>query len=280
MIRNSIRSIAHAVVVGTAFFCLAAHADVNDSGVKTKWSYIGNTAPERWGRLSPSFATCSSGKVQSPINIPKKVRTVPTALMLRYTATTANIINDGTTDLLIKSTHTIIDDGHGIQVNYHDREYPENVTFNNKDYRLVQFHLHTPGETEWHNQTFPLEIHFVHQNDDGGALVIGVFVKGGEPKKTLQQMIEQLPQDKGIEHPLKGQINPTDLVPTKLDYYSFMGSLTTPPCSEGLQWVVLANPITASPAQIAQLRKANGGVNARPVQPLNNRVVNFSEAAK
>jgi carbonic anhydrase len=103
-------------------------------------------------------------------------------------------------------------------------------------------------------------------------------VQGGdEENKTLQKILAHVPEDKGVEHPLNAKINPADFLPEKLDYYSFMGSLTTPPCSEGLQWIVLANPVTVSPPQIVNTKQANGGVNARPVQALNKREVYFSE---
>jgi len=281
MIRKSIQYISCAILAGASLLSLGAYADINDSGVKVKWGYIGNLGPERWGQLDPGFAACSKGKSQSPVNIPKKVKALPGALAIKYLPASVGIVEDGATDLLLNGTHTIIDDGHGLQINFHDKQNQETITVNGKDYHLVQFHIHTPSETEWHNQTFPMEIHFVHQSDDGTAAVIGVFVNGGEANKTLQKIIANVPKDKGIDHPLENdQINPGDLLPAQQDYYSFMGSLTTPPCTEGLQWIVMAKPITASPAQIVKLRQANGGVNARPVQPLNKRVVSFSAETK
>jgi len=281
MLQKSVRFITCALAVGLSVFALNAVADLNDSGVKIKWGYIGNIGPERWGQLDPSFAACSKGKTQSPINIPKKVKSADTALTINYHPEAASIIKDGSTELMIGTAQTIYNDGHGLQVNFTDTQNPETIHFSGKSYHLVQFHVHTPGETQWHNETFPMEVHLVHQSDDGGVAVVAVFVTGGEPNRALETMLNKAPREKGTERKLTSNtINPGSLLPAKLEYYNFMGSLTTPPCSEGLHWIVLANPITASPAQIVRFKQANNGVNARPVQPLYSRIVNFVDTAK
>src|SRR5579885_685780 len=266
----------HACILGPCFFMHAAYADVNESGIKTSWGYKGNNGPERWGQLAPAFIQCAKGKAQSPISIVKKVNKIPGSLVINYQSSPVSIKYDGNTSLMIGSTQTIINDGHSMQINFSHGQANENIKLNGVEYRLVQFHLHSPSENELRGQNFPLEIHFVHQGSDGKVAVIGVFVKGGAANPVLENMIKQFPNDKGVEHPVQGSINPADLLPVKRDYYSFMGSLSTPPCTEGLQWIVMSDTITASQSQILLFRKAMGGSNARPVQPLNKRVINYS----
>lgn len=253
-------------------------AQVNDSSVKIKWAYKGNIGPERWAQLSPDFALCATGKLQSPVNIMRKVKIADHKLAINYQPAPLIIIDDGTTPLTIGTKQTIIDDGHGIQINFHgDNAAKETIDYAGSTYHLVQFHFHSPSENELHGRAYPLEIHFVHQGDDGKLVVIGVFVQGGNANPVLQQIINNLPKDSGQEHEIANtNINPIDLLPMKKNYYSFMGSLTTPPCIEGVQWILMDDAITASPAQILQIRKAAGGANARPVQPLNHRTINFS----
>ena len=254
-----------------------AFADMDNSAVTVKWGYKGNISPAFWGRLDPKFSLCATGKSQSPINIPKKVKKAPNALTIHYNPSVLHIVDDGLTDLIIGKMHELVLDGHGVQLNFSALGNREAITLQGKTYHLVQFHFHTPSETQWHNQAYPLEIHFVHQSDAGEVVVIAVLAKGGNENATLKKIIAHLPQEIGKEVTIPSEhINPEDLLPVHRSYYHFMGSLTTPPCTEGLHWVVMAESITVSPAQIVALKKVVGGVNARPVQPLNGRVVSYS----
>ena len=257
-----------------AIFSINVNAATNKTGATVDWGYVGNKGPALWAQLNPDFKLCASGKHQSPINIPRKVRRADNALAIHYHPATVYIVEDGLTELQLGSQQTIIRDGHGIQINFQKNTVPEMATYAGNDYRLVQFHFHTPGETEWRKQSYPAEIHFVHQGKNGKALVIAVLVKAGAPSREMQNIIDHLPADHGQEHKME-PINPVSLLPeNKHRYYSFAGSLTTPPCTEeGMQWVVMADTITASSAQIMLLRQAIGGPNARPVQPLNKRRV-------
>lgn len=267
-------------MISVCFVSVTVHADTNDSSLKVTWGYKGNIGPERWGQLDPGFVTCLKGKAQSPIDITKKVINAENSLKLNYSSAPLDIVNDGTTELQIDAQQTIIHDGHSVQVNF-SPDSNETIIFGGNNYRLREFHIHTPSENEWHGRSFPLEIHFVHQGDQGKLLVIGVFAKGGDENTELQKVVTNLPNDKGQDHIIPGAaIMPLALMPVKQDYYSYAGSLTTPPCTEGVQWIVMANPITLSPAQIAILKRAIGGVNARPVQPLNKRVISYSLQTK
>ncbi|VVC76651.1 Carbonic anhydrase [Aquicella siphonis] len=265
-------------MAGLCFAAFEARADMNDSSVKVKWGYIGNNGPVRWGQLNPAFALCSKGQSQSPINIDKKFKKMDSDLEIHYQPAMMRIVDDGITQLLIKSTQTVINDGHGIQLNFPRNGARETIRFGGVDYHLEQFHMHSPSENTLNGQAFPMEIHFVHQGDDGKVAVIGVFVKAGKANPVLQNLIDHFPSDEGIEHSLQGvQINPVDLLPERRAFFYFSGSLTTPPCTEGLQWIVMPEPITASSAQILLFRNAAGGENARPVQPRHKRKIFYSE---
>jgi len=253
----------------------SAFAATNDAGAKVAWSYKGSTGPEFWGRLSPDFLLCGKGKSQSPINITKNDLEKANSLSLHYQSAPLFLMEDGLTTLTLGSTQTIINDGHTLQVNFHGDE--ESISYAGNTYHLVQFHFHSPSENEINGEAAPLEIHFVHQGANGSVAVIGVLVKGGESNPALQAIINHLPAADGKEYAIKNEtINPIDFFPLDHDYYSFMGSLTTPPCTEGLQWLVMASTITATPAQIATIRHAINGPNTRAVQPLNGRLITYS----
>ncbi|EKD72007.1 MAG: Carbonic anhydrase [uncultured bacterium] len=270
--------------IGCLMFCLLTmntYATTNDTAIKINWGYKGHISPAHWGALNPSFALCANGKMQSPINISKKVKKQNDQLMIQYQTMLPYILDNGATKLTLGNEQIVVNTGHGIQINYHGDDEKESIIFADRKYHLVQFHFHTPSENEWHGRAFPLEIHFVNQSDDGKIAVIGVFARAGGTNEIIENIIQHLPTEEKKEIAiLDHQINPAQLLPIDKDYYHFIGSLTTPPCTEGVQWIVMQDTITASPAQILQLRQATGGVNARPVQPLNRRKIFFSEGTK
>ena len=248
-------------------------AQENTAGATVNWGYKGNQDPARWAVLDPAFAECAKGKQQSPINIKtQKLSAAENTLLINYTPSQGSLGIDLTTDLSVGNQHLEIKDGHGVQVNNHSPK--ETVTFNNEVYRLVQFHFHTPSENAINNVSYPAEIHFVHQSEHGNVLVLAVFVAGGQTNQGIENITNQL---KAGMNPTPLNFVPADLLPPTRSYYHFMGSLTTPPCTEGLQWVVFKTPISATPAEIVWLRKANGGANARPIQATNNRVVSLNQ---
>jgi carbonic anhydrase len=146
------------------------------------------------------------------------------------------------------------------------------MTSHGKDYTLLQIHFHTPSEHVTNGKPAPMEAHFVHKAADGALAVLGVFYVEGAENTALKAVFDNLPGDP-MEAAIKGvHINPADILPANSGFYRYMGSLTTPPCSEGVNWFVLKKPTTASKEQIAAMAKAIGH-NARPVQPLNNRLL-------
>lgn len=250
----SLKNTCLAIIFGNAiaFQVFAAANDV------ATWSYSGDTGPNNWGQLSPAFSLCGNGQLQSPINITGSMQNATYPLNIHYHSAPLVIINTG----------------HDIQVNFSKNE---NISFNGIVYHLTQFHFHTPSENELQGKAFPAEIHFVQQTSSGNLAVIAVFVQTGPANSTLQEILDHLPTQTGVATSVSGiSVNPFNFLPAQQNYYYFLGSLTTPPCTQGVDWFVMENPISASPAQINALTKAVRGHNARPIQPLNGRDITTS----
>lgn len=219
----------------------------------THWDYGGHVGAEHWGEIDPAFAECSMGHRQSPVNIDKTVKADLPPLVFHY----------GT------AAPTIWNNGHTVQVNLpagHTLEVGE------QRYELLQFHFHTPSEERIHGQAAPMVAHFVHRNAAGELGVVAVLMRAGASNASLRAVFQHLPHPG--EHITVDDLSLdlTALLPQSLGYYDFTGSLTTPPCSEGVHWMVLKEPVTLSSGQLATFRKLIGH-NARPVQPLHGREV-------
>jgi carbonic anhydrase len=245
------------------------------------WGYTGDKGPKAWGTLDPAYKACGIGKEQSPIDIVTQ-HVVPTKkeeldIDYRPVALPLSIVSDGTTELNIRGHREVINDGHTLQVNFPQTGKGEFMEVGKQHYRLVQFHIHTPSENRLDGKPFPLEIHFVNQSKNGKVAVIGVFVKPGKFNPAIETLLQHLPPTQRHLYPIEGvKLNLLSLLPKNESYYAFPGSLTTPPCTQGLQWFVMANSVQASEKQIAELKKALPlPDNARPVQPLNGREVLF-----
>lgn len=255
----------------------AAPVETNDSSVKVKWSYLGSTGPRQWGMLSPAFEECDVGKAQAPINLGRKRVRVPYALKVDYRPARLAIGEEIPATLEIGASKTVINNGHGLQINFHQKGSKEVITYDGDQYALDQVHFHSPSETLWHKQSFPLEIHFVHQGKDGKVAILAVFVKAGNESAALKTILDNSPKEAGRVYNMRHvSIHPSQLLPTDQRYFAYNGSLTTPPCTQGLQWIVMPTPITASPAQILRIRQKIAGNNARPVQAMNNRVLSYA----
>lgn len=219
---------------------------------KTKWGYIGKKGAENWGELSPEFAVCKFGTSQSPININSSIRAELSELHTCYDPAPLRILNDGKT----------------IQVNYPPGS---KLKLNGEEYELLQFHFHHPSEHKVDAKTFPMELHLVHQNKKGSLAVLGIFLKEGQENQTLQKIWKVLPKQKTSEKTFPDiKIDASQLLPKDQDSYRYFGSLTTPPCSEIVEWVVYQEPIEVSKAQIKKFTDIFP-MNARPVQKINRR---------
>jgi carbonic anhydrase len=218
------------------------------------WTYSGAEGPDHWGALKPQYASCRLGHRQSPIDIRDAHDADLPPIHFDYKATALNVI----------------DNGHTIQVNY-DRG--SSITIGDKRYELIQFHFHHPSEEEITGKTYDMVAHLVHSDQDGKLAVVAVLLTKGRANAMLQELWKHVPEEKEKETLVGGvEINATGLLPADRGYYSFPGSLTTPPCTEGVSWFVLKTPTEISPSEIDQFAQLYPH-NARPVQPLNGRTV-------
>jgi carbonic anhydrase len=218
------------------------------------WSYEDKAVPTEWWKLKPEFATCDVGKNQSPID------------------------NDSTNDADLKPlkmlqkfpAKDIVNNGHTIQVNFKDGN---NLILDNMVFKLKQVHFHAPSEHMIKGKAFAMEAHFVHADSKGNLAVIGVMFNEGKANIGLEKLWKQMP--KNLDKPVNivSRLLPSEMMPKNLDYYRFNGSLTTPPCSEGVRWIVIKTPLTASKAQIEAFQNVMKHHNNRPVQEINGRII-------
>lgn len=230
--------------------------DATESDDAPEWGYSNEIAPENWGRLGAQFAMCELGKNQSPIDV-TGVRELdaPPEIEVAYGNAPGELV------------HT----GHALQANV-----PEGneMAVGDATFEMLQVHFHAPSEHDVEGEKFPLEAHFVHQNDRGELAVLGVLYEEGESNDTLAALLEETPDESGERVSLKEtEIDLSGLFPDSKSAYRYGGSLTTPPCSEGVHWHLLTEPVSASSDQIEALQSAVGHDNDRPVQPLNARII-------
>jgi len=238
-------------LASTLILALSSHATEH----KAHWGYTGHEGPSNWGNLSDNYKTCGLGKNQSPINVTHSHDANLTPIKFNYSSTPNEIINNG----------------HTVQVNI---AKGSSIELDNKTYELKQYHFHTPSENHIEGKSFPLEVHFVHAAKDNELAVVAVLFEYGNDNQTLAKLWEKMPMEASQKHELKNIAkNLMDLIPTNKQYYRFNGSLTTPPCSEGVKWIVLGKHLKVSKAQIEKFSKAVHGTNNRPIQALNARVI-------
>jgi carbonic anhydrase len=223
-------------------------------GAQVEWSYEGLTGPEHWGDLKPEYAACKAGQEQSPIDIRKDQAAKLPAIQFDYKDTPLDVLNTG----------------HTIQVN---DSAGSSITVGGERYQLRQFHFHHPSEEHIRGKAFDLVIHLVHANSNGDLAVVAVLAQIGAANDTFQKIEPSFPDTALDERKPPGvQVNASGFLPSKHSFFTFRGSLTTPPCTEGVTWFVLKTPITISGDQL----KAFAALfphNARPIQPLGARIV-------
>jgi carbonic anhydrase len=162
----------------------------------------------------------------------------------------------------------VVNNGHTIQVNY---PAGSTLVLGERSFALAQYHFHSPSEHTLEGRPFPMEMHLVHKSGDGKLAVLGVFIQEGAANPAFAPVWDNLPQEKGVEVHLEHvTVDVDELLPAERKGFRYQGSLTTPPCTEGVEWLVLATPITLSAEQIAAFRALVHG-NNRPIQPLNGR---------
>ncbi|MDM8559514.1 carbonic anhydrase family protein [Candidatus Parabeggiatoa sp. HSG14] len=234
-------------------------ADAKTESHHAIWTYEGKTGPAHWGSLSEKYALCSTGKQQSPIDISKSTKTDLPQLEFNYNPFPLVIANNG---------HTIgvVTDKGGL------------LKIGEESYKLWQFHTHAPSEGTINGKHADMVIHFVHVNaqnkDQLKFAVVGVYLEKGKTANPLIETLWKVMPKTASEEPQKHdiQIDAKQLLPQDKNYYTFTGSLTTPPCWEGIKWMILKQPVSISAEQLAQYH-ALYPHNARPLQPLNGREV-------
>jgi len=221
-----------------------------------QWSYEGETGPQRWGKLNPAWAKCDSGTRQSPIDIRDGIRVDLEPVLFDYRPSNFHVLNNG----------------HTVQVNL---EQGNRFTLTGRTYELQQFHFHRPSEEKVDGRSFDMVVHLVHKDDEGRLAVVAVLIESGTPHPGIQTVWNNLPLEK--HEPLIPIItfDPAQMLPQRRDYYTFMGSLTEPPCTEGVLWIVMKEPIKASPHQLDIFARLYP-MNARPVQALSGRMIKES----
>ena len=210
------------------------------------WGYDGDKGPTFWPALSADYHTCGDGQRQSPIDL-DTTKATAAPVSFAYRPIPIDLLNNG---------RTIQETG----------DARCTLTLDDQIYQLIQFHFHTPSEHTDGGTHYPMELHMVHRHPITKALaVVGVWIKPGKEQPELAVLSQQLPQQSGERTSNGNRVNPGNLLPTARTLVRYSGSLTTPPCSEGVTWLMMANPIEASAQQIATFHQLLGD-NARPIQ--------------
>ena len=205
------------------------------------WSYGGEDGPGHWANLSPVYAACGQGRAQSPVDLGASVTKGKVNLELNYKTTSLNIAHNELVD-------DIIDNGHTIQITAQEGS---TLKLGDKVYQLKQFHFHTPSEHTLNGKHLPMEMHMVHQSDDGKLAVVGVLIEEGKENKNIAKIIPYLPNAPGeSKHLADIHIELNLHIPSNRKAYHYKGSLTTPPCSEDVEWLVLKEKLKFSDEQI------------------------------
>jgi carbonic anhydrase len=209
------------------------------------WDYSGEGAPENWGKLSEEYKLCEIGEMQSPINIDATEFDSEVSIDLNYAVTTFEVVNNG----------------HSIQVNY---PTGSTATIGEETYDLLQFHFHTPSEHAIDGEYAEMEVHLVHANEAGEIAVIGSMIEVGDESYDISKIWQNIPA-MGESRRSGLVLNPENLIPKSMNHAIYLGSLTTPPCSENVNWIVMAEPITLSQEQIETFQSLYP-MDARPIQ--------------
>lgn len=239
---------------------MAGHGGTSDAaghaGSEVHWSYEGENGPQAWGKIKPEFNVCAIGKRQSPINIEESatLRGPAEPIQFDYSASSASVVNNG----------------HTIQV---DPVGNNSITVRGSNYQLLQFHFHHPSEERVNFRSFSMVAHLVHRNNEGQLAVVAVLLEPGAANALINKVWTYMPLDNGdrVRMPT-GIVEMAELLPKDQRYYQFIGSLTTPPCTEGVLWLVLKQPVTISREQLRLFGQLFPN-NARPPQAANGRAI-------
>lgn len=249
--RQALRALVGAATAVACPVCRALAEEAPPAHAGSHWSYDGAAGPEAWGELSADFKVCSLGLEQTPIDLKESVRAETGAVEPSFKPMPLTILNNG----------------HTIQVNC----APGSRTIiSGRPFELLQFHFHHPSEHLLSGRATEMELHFVHKSPEGQLAVLGVFIRQGQENAALAPVWAAMPREAGEPIKVDASVDASALLPANRQYFRYKGSLTTPPCSEGVLWTIFRDSIEASADQIRRFAELFPG-NARPVKPLNSR---------
>jgi carbonic anhydrase len=242
------------ILLGSLFVVTSVFAGSNT----VHWGYTGHNNPEHWGEFDKANFMCKEGKNQSPINIANSIEVHTkdlTPIKFNYNSGSSSIVDNGhTIEIMIKKGSSIQIDG--------------------KTFYLKQFHFHSPSENEINGKHFPLEAHFVNVAKDGSIAVVAILFEDGKTNPLIEKLWTKMPHIEGDENKIAVTAKEiSDFLPKDKAYYRFDGSLTTPPCSEGVRWFVFKAYDTVSKAQVKEFTQTMHHADNRPVQAINARKV-------
>ncbi|HEY3626767.1 MAG TPA: carbonic anhydrase family protein [Terracidiphilus sp.] len=239
----------------------SAQTHTQPAPTHTHWDYYGKTGPLGWGRLDPEYRLCSEGKEQSPIDIRgAKLNKTLKPIEFHYLTGSVELENNG----------------HTVAVHVNPGSY---IVANGVRYDLQQFHFHHPAEEEVNGKLTDMDVHLVHKSAEGKLAVVAVRLSEdrGDPNAALATLWQHLPAEAGKTEKVSDMLNPGGLLPADRGYWTYMGSLTTPPCTEGVRWFVLEQPVSISRSQLRAFEALGYKINSRPVQDRNGRKIEANE---
>jgi carbonic anhydrase len=269
-VKVAIRSVA--IMLPLTLLTACVHA--GETGHST-WGYDGAHGPFHWGELGSEYSLCEKGMAQSPIDLLRSHKTILDDIQFSYRDAPFHVVNNGHTLQEVEPLSEAVKSRypkHGQTVLHFDKD--STIVFDEDLYLLEQFHFHVPSEHTVDQRHYPMELHLVHHNERHEVAVVAVFMEEGKHNPFFETFLEHAPSKVGEatdDH--DHTVNPMTLLPERKSYYRYSGSFTTPPCSEGVIWAVMHDPIEVSKEQIKKFRALVGHDNARPTQPLHKRFV-------
>lgn len=246
--KKSVKAIS---LLSIFIFALGCNTILSSKG---HWDYDGQQGPKHWGKLSPDNTLCTEGKNQSPIHLSNFQEAKLNHIPFDYKVVDKYVEHHG----------------HAIQVDFASGN---NIEVDNHNFELKQVHFHTPSEHQIEGKSFPMEAHFVHADQSGNLAVIGVMFDIGAQNKSLSRVLKVAPKTMHNKVKLGKDFSPMALLPSNKSYYRYNGSLTTPPCTEGVRWLIMKQPSYLSSEQLEKLRALVGNNNNRPLMDINARPV-------
>lgn len=250
------------------------------AGHAVHWGYTGSVGPDKWGSISNEFALCGSGKRQSPVDIQNQKPADLYPLRFQYQSLPLRVINNGHT---LQANYDTANKEQSINIGgkpypMHTKPvYNSTLMLGDVPYKLIQFHFHTPSEHARKGERYAMEVHLVHKNAGGNLAVVSVLLKRGRQNPTLQKMLDNVSGSINKVNAIQDvNVNASDLLPRSHQLFHYSGSLTTPPCSENVNWFVMKTPMEVSDNQVNRFETLIGR-NARPLQSMHWRSMLVSE---